>query len=400
MLVMARHQEALEQSATESQALILNASGRAIWDLCDGGRSMDEIVETLAEAFSVDKAQLREHVGHALAELSHSGFIEGLDQAASDGPAITVVIGIEDTPYFWWQTAIFLESFRGKLPPDWRTFVVVCNNGETISPELERILQRYGTAFAQATNHAKTNRIDIGNKGGECHAALNRIEALSVAGRTVGDQDLICLLDSDIFLYGPLKREILPKGCAAARNWHIENAKFFATVEKNAGKGIDLNKLLQAMGCEQPFLPGGVNVFVTGAVAKNEKFVADCFRFAHALFLLARAADVEIAWMAEMPCFALAMTANGIVYELLENAELLVSNCVEASIPHGTLYHYYSDPRDFGRFAFCGSKWHKQAYRYDDFLLSDFEFFARKASTDHERYFFQLAKQARARLDV
>ncbi len=171
-------------------------------------------------------------------------------------------------------------------------------------------------------------------------------------------------------------------------------------MEKNAGKGIDLNKLLQAMGCEQPFLPGGVNVFVTGAVARNDKFIADCYRFAHALFLLARAAHIEIAWMAEMPCFALAMTANCIAYELLENAELLVSSCAEPSIPYGTLYHYYSDPRDSGRFAFRGSKWHKQAYRDQDFLLSDFESFARKASTDHERYFFQLAKQARARLDV
>jgi len=313
---------------------------------------------------------------------------------------ITFVIGIEDKPYFWWQTAIFLESFRGKLPTGWRTFVVVCNNGAKISPELERILNRYSTPFSQSTNHAQTHRIDIGRNGGECHAALNRVEALSVAAKSVRDDDLICLLDSDIFLYGPLNMEIMPSGCAAARNWHIDNTKFFATVNKNAGRGIDLNKLLEAMGCEQPFLPGGVNVFVTGKVAKKEKFIADCYRFAHALFLLARAADVEIAWMAEMPCFALAMTANGIAYELLENTEFLVSSCAEASIPHGTLYHYYSDPKDSGRFAFRGSKWHKQAYHDQDFLLSDFDSFARKASTDHERYFFQLAKQAGARIDV
>ena len=399
VLVMSQQKtEALEETC-ESQALTLNTSGRAIWDLCDGNHSTSEIADTLAQRFSVDRSALRTQVGHALAELSHLGFIEGLHHSAH-GPATSFVIGIEDKPYFWWQTAIFLESFRGKLPEGWRTFVVVCNNGEELSSELTRILERYGTAYAQATNHANTHHIDIGKNGGECHAALNRVEALSVAGKGVGDKDLICLLDSDIFLYGELNTEIMPKGCAAARNWHIEHPKFFSTVDKNGGNGIDLNKLLEAMGCQQPFLPGGVNVFITGKAAKNQKFIADCYRFAHALFLLAHAADVEIAWMAEMPCFALAMTANGITYDLLENTELVVSSCAETSIPPGTLYHYYSDPKDSGRFAFLGSKWHKQAYQDDDFLHSDLESFARKASTDHERYFFKLAQRARARIDV
>ena len=364
--------EAAEETS-QIQALTLNASGRAIWDLCDGNRSLSQIADTLAERFAVDRSPLRTQVGHALAELSHLGFIEGLHRSAL-GPATTFAIGIEDKPYFWWQTAIFLESFRGKLPDGWRTFVVVCNNGDELSPELKRILERYGTAYAQATNHANTYPIDIGKDGGECHAALNRVEALSVAARSVGDEDLICLLDSDIFLFDGINTEIMPKGCAAARSWHIEHPKFFATVDQNRGNGIDLHKLLEAMGCEQPFLPGGVNVFVTGAVAKNPKFIADCYRFAHALFLLAHAADVEIAWMAEMPCFALAMTVNGIAYDLLENTELVVSSCGETSIPPGTLYHYYSDPKDHGQFAFFDSKWHKQAYHDNDLLRADLEF--------------------------
>jgi hypothetical protein len=400
VLVMSHRQGEIPEDVADRQALTLNASGCAIWELCNGNRSPDEIVNVLAERFSVDRSQLFGQVGHALAELSRLEFIEDLHQVGPSGTTTTFVIAVEDKPYFWWQTAIFLESFRGKLPAGWRTFVVVCNNGQEISSELRKILERYDTAFAQGTNHANTHRIDIGKNGGECHAALNRVEALSVAGKTVSDKDLICLLDSDIFLYGSLNTEVMPKGCAAARNWHIENEKFFSTVEKNAGQGINLNKLLEAIGCDRPFLPGGVNVFVTGEVAKNPKFIADCYRFAHALFLLAHAVGIEVAWMAEMPCFALAMTVNGITYDLLENKELVVSDCDEASIPHGTLYHYYSDPGDFGRAAFRGSKWHKQAYRSDDFLRSDFEFYAGKANTDHERYFFQLAKQARARLDV
>ena len=101
-----------------------------------------------------------------------------------------------------------------------------------------------------------------------------------------------------------------------------------------------------------------------------------------------------------MPCFTLAMTANGVPWDLLDNQEFLVSSCREAAIPAGTLYHYYADPADDGNAAFLDSKWHKQAYRQEDFLLSDFSKFSADAKSDHEKYFFQLALKARERLHV
>lgn len=384
----------------DNQALAINQTGRAIWELCDGTHSPDAIARLLGSQFDVDREILLKHVGLALVDLSRLGLLGGLVEHSRAQTATTFAIGIEDKPYFWWQTAIFLESFRGKLPAGWQTYVVVCNNGETISSELRNILHRYDTKFAQATNHARSHRIDIGHNGGECYAALNRVEALSVVSDKIDPSGMICLLDSDVFLYGDLQLDIMPAGCAMARNWHIEHDMFLSTVKKNQGKGVDLHKLLDAIGCKQQFEPGGVNVFVTGEVARNRKFIADCFRFAHALFLLGKAAGAEVAWMAEMPCFALALTANGIAYDLLDRKEFLVSDCDEASIPPGTLYHYYSDPKDFGRAAFRDSKWHKQAYVDRDFLMTDFEQFASRATSDHERYFFQLAATARRRLYV
>jgi hypothetical protein len=395
----ARHLSVQNESADARAAITLNPSARAIWELCDGERRFDQIVETLGRHFGLGPDVLRPQVWYVLAQMERQGFLRGVERAAAAGPDTTFVIGIEDKPYFWWQTAIFLESLEGKLPAGWRTFVVVCNNGRPVSPDLRKILVLYGTAYCTGTNHADTNRIDVGVNGGECHAALNRVEALSAAGKAVGSDELLCLLDSDIFLYGELNLQVMPHRCALSRNWHIEAPTFFSTVDKNNGKGVDLNKLLDAIGCEQPFRPGGVNVFVTGAVAQDSKFIADCFRFSHALFLLGRAAGVESAWIAEMPCFALALTANQIEYELIETKELLVSDCDEAEIPAGTFYHYYSDPKDFGRSAFRGSTWHKQAYR-DNFLNTDFEHFAREATTDHERYFFELARRCRQRLNV
>ena len=55
--------------------------------------------------------------------------------------------------------------------------------------------------FELTTNHADSNLIDIGYDKGECYSAANRIQALSIAAKHVAPDDLICLLDSDIFLY-------------------------------------------------------------------------------------------------------------------------------------------------------------------------------------------------------
>jgi len=385
-----------------NRALTLNGSGRAIWELCDGSHTVADMVRALEGRFPVDRDLLSRQVPEALAEMSRAGFIEAVPDRSVHETGTVFVIGIEDKPYFWWQTAIFLESFRGKLPRGWRTLVVVCNDGNPLSDDLNRIVSSYGTEVAVGKNHDHMGRIDAGDKGGQGYSALNRIEALAIASGHVNDADILCLLDSDIFLFGDLNTEIMPSGCAAPRNWHIAKDLFFSTVADNQGMGIDLRKLLEAIGCEADFKPGGVNVFVTGKVAKNEKYVADCFRFAEAIFLLGRIAAIESVWMAEMPCFTLAMTANGIPYDLLEAKELRVSDCHEKSIPAGTLYHYYSDPRDThsDQGAFHGSKWYKHVYMQNDFLKSDFRQFAADASTDHEKYFFQLATNAKQRRDV
>jgi Coenzyme PQQ synthesis protein D (PqqD) len=382
-----------------NRALALNSTGRLVWELCDGGRTSEEIVDALADRFAADREVVSGDVTALLALLSAGGFLEGLQPDTASVPRTTFVIGIEDTPYFRWQTAIFLESFRGKLPPGWKTLVVVCNNGEALSNELSAILSCYGTEVARGTNHGRVNRVHVGNPGGLNYPAVNRVEALRVAAGSVGERDIVCVLDSDTFLFRDLNRDIMPTGCALPRNWHIENKRFFSTVSANNGRGIDLRKLLEAIGCEGEFKPGGVNVFVRGDVAKNPKFIADCFRFAHALCLLGQAAGVEVTWMAEMPCFALAMAANRVNYELLERKELLVSDCTEETIPIGTIYHYYADPAD-GTGGFRNSKWCKQAFRDRDFLASAFDVYAANAETDHEQYFFELASRARERLNV
>ncbi len=400
LLILTDDRPRLSSDEPRQKALAVSQTGRAIWELCNGINAPDDIARSLASHYDIDFPVLRHHVYEALTDLSRLGFIEGLVEHERATIPTVFAIGIEDSPYFRWQTAILLESLQGKLPAGWQAHVVVCNDGAEISAPLRNILTAYKAKYTVATNHGHNHRIDIGLNGGRFYPAMNKAEALAVAAQSVRPSDMIFLLDSDMFLYGDLPLDIFPGGCALPRNWHVEHQPFLASVGQNGGKGIDLNKLLEAIGCESPFHAGGVNVFVTGTVARDPKFIADCFRFAHALYLLGQAAGAELTWIAEMPCFALAMTANGVSFDLLVDKQFLVSDCDEAEIPDGTFYHYYSDPKDFGRAAFKGSTWCKQAYADRDFLSTDFDHFARDATTAHERYFFELANRARRRLNA
>ena len=161
---------------------------------------------------------------------------------------------------------------------------------------------------------------------------------------------------------------------------------------------IHLPTLLASIGCPHAFKPGGVLVFLTGRTIKTKKFIQDCFRFTQILYLLGTIVEVPKTWLAEMPCFALALTANGIDYDLIDVPEFVPQHPWEQSIAPGSLYHYYHDLKDGGDGAFHGSKWYKQLFFHIDFLNTDMDGFHAAAQTDHGQYFFELAKQAQQRL--
>ena len=227
-----------DEFKTTTQGLALNSSARAIWELCDGTRSLREITDILTARFAADREVLSREVLGTLANFSELELIWELTKAPAAPARTTFVVGTEDKPYFWWQTALFLESFSGKLPPNWQTLFVVCNNGEPISDELKRILGSYDTQFAQARNHARSHPLDAGSSAGSHHGGLNKIQALSVASSYVGDDDIVCLLDSDTFLYRDLNPDIMPKRCALPWNWHVDQEKFFSTIPANNGAGV------------------------------------------------------------------------------------------------------------------------------------------------------------------
>ena len=60
----------------ESKRLFLNASGKIIWELCDGNRSIDELASVLGQQFEVDIETMAEQIRQIVEQLNQIGFVE------------------------------------------------------------------------------------------------------------------------------------------------------------------------------------------------------------------------------------------------------------------------------------------------------------------------------------
>lgn len=394
----------------------LNATGSAVWDLCDGRHSLVQIHDHLCERFEGDEVQIMADVATALfrfrsldllepsslsdPRIARSGTIV-LAPSEDTGPKVHIVHGIEDTNYFRWQVAIMFESLVGQMPAGWEIKVVVCNNHRPISPELKHIFDTYGIEHYTGESHADNHHIDFAG-GGDRYVPMNRVEALNIISHHVAPDDLVCLMDTDIFLYGELQPDLFPRHNAMASNWIIGQEKYFQFAA-NDKKGLNLPKLLEALGCEKEFKPGGVMVFLTGDTLQRDdrKVVRDCFRFLQIHFLAAKILDMPHhgVWVAEMACFAMAMYPNGIDYELLNIEQFAVQEQHANELPNGSFFHYYTDINDEGSSGpFYKSQWHKQLFHNQNFLKSDIDSFLDVAQGNVERRFMTLAKKSRDRL--
>lgn len=309
---------------------------------------------------------------------------------------VKFVVGIEDCVYMRWQLAILLESLNGKLPAGWELWVVICNELEPPSKELSLILDTYQTRWFPALDMPTRVNIDFA-EGVERYYPLNRIEALSIAGEYLDDDDLICLIETDIFLYRDLVLDVFPQHNALFDNWIVRQELFFGYGAETVG--VRLDKLLESIGSTKPFKPGGVTIFLDAPTARNKKLLQDCYRFAQVLILLGRIATVKQTWPAEMACFALALTANNIEYDLFDPPHFTTQNMRSPTICDGTFYHYYCDSRDRGGTgAFWGCPWSKHLYKEDNLLMYDPELLRAGARTEHQLYFADLIERARRRI--
>jgi hypothetical protein len=393
------------------RAYALNESGAAIWALCDGAHSLRDMLEELRTRYAGEDVGVLTDVAEALLRFSSFDLLETAVEprvgrsaptvvgspALSTRPRVRFVFGIEDRVYFHWQLAILFESFVGQLPPGWDITIVVCNDHAALSPQLTRLLHVYGATAITGANHGGSHDIDFaGGRGG--YVALHRVEALKCIAGHVEPDDVVCLMDTDVFLFGEMQEDLFPTGNAMAENWIIGARPFMGFA--SSGRGIDLDKLLASMGCETPLKPGGVTVFLTGETLRNQKVISDCFRFAQILFLLGKVLDLpgSATWVAEMACVAMALTPNRIDYTLLDIPQFAVPGPQQETAPDGSFFHYYCDANDGGGGPFRNSEWHKQLFESSDFLLADLDGFRAGATSPLERRFLELALAARRRL--
>ncbi len=365
------------------------------------GDELEMMADLTTALFQMEALELLESTSLADPKKTQAGTVL-LSPVVQPGRCIRIVHGIEDRPYFHWQLAIMFESLVGQMPAGWELNIVVCNNHRPISSELSHILGTYNVAHFTGESHADNHHMDFSG-GGDRYVPLNRVEALNIISQHVAPDDLVCLMDSDIFLFGDLKEDLFPSGNAMASNWIIGQEKYFQFSAKDT-KGLSLPKLLEALGCEQEFKPGGVMVFLTGDTlqANDRKVVRDCFRFLQILYLMGKVLELPShgVWVAEMACFAMAMYPNDIDYELLDIEQFAVQEQNANELPDGTFFHYYTDINDGSFGPFYNSQWHKQLFHEQSFLHADIESFLEVAESEAEICFMKLAQQARDRLNV
>lgn len=399
-------------SPAGDMAHALNESAMSVWKLCDGQHTPLDMLGVLRNCYAGDAVDMLVDLNEALFRFHHLGLI---DLAAptlggqedhpvvehaplpEHGPRVRFVFGIEDKPYFYWQLAILFESLVGQLAPGWDITVVVCNDHKMLSKELSQLIEVYGVRVITGDNHAHSHEIDFSaSQGG--YVALNRVEALRAIAAFVAPDDIVCLMDTDVFLYGEMQVDLFPTGNAMASNNIINDTLFMGLGSEKYG--VDLQKLLSALGCDRTLKRGGVTVFMTGATVSNEKVIQDCFRFAQIVYLLGKAAGLPDGnvWMAEMACFAMALTANDIDYDLLDTPQFAVPAPQQSAVSEGSFFHYFADINDKPGGPFVGSEWSKQLFYDRNFLAENIESFRRGAKSDVERRFLDLSIAAKRRL--
>lgn len=322
-------------------------------------------------------------------------------------PPVKILVSIEDTPYFWWQTAVWLESLSGKLPSSWEPWIVVCQPKETpFSPELSHLQYIYPTArLFHGPFHGK--HVLLTDKSMLFHG-INKITALEVIQPLVKGEERVFLTETDVFLYGPLnKTPFLGKGNIIQENW-ITSLPLFPKIFP-LDSGVDLQQFLTLLGTTTltPYQGGGVALLLTASTLTHPTFIQHCFDFCQALMVLGHIKHIRQLNLFDMVCYTLSLHYNNIPYTLSSSPLWTTDNIHNNTIAPGSWYHYYVDIHDHvssptARGAFFGDPWYKQRYRNENMLQvitsEQFQVWHDRTPTNHAKAFYGYCIAAKERL--
>ena len=74
------YEEAVLYSSTQDMAFALNSTAKAIWELCDGNRTVGEICKELEQHFNCSETDLRSDVIKTVSLMNQQGLLK-LDNA-------------------------------------------------------------------------------------------------------------------------------------------------------------------------------------------------------------------------------------------------------------------------------------------------------------------------------
>lgn len=127
ILKVTRAEPGLIPVEEKSPGVRLNEVGRDIWDLCDGTRSFEDIVDQLLEEYEGEPGKIRENIRKVISDLREKEFLTYEDEIKDYD-----VVEVPPQKYLIWDDNVLWNEMEGQI--------IAMNNETGMSLELPKEL--------------------------------------------------------------------------------------------------------------------------------------------------------------------------------------------------------------------------------------------------------------------
>lgn len=110
ILVVLKTAESSPPTEDKSSSVTLNETGRAIWELCDGTKTFDVIVDHLLKEYKGDPEQIRESVEETISALKEQGFL-----TYEETPKEYDILNVSPQKYPIWHDNVIWNEEKGHI---------------------------------------------------------------------------------------------------------------------------------------------------------------------------------------------------------------------------------------------------------------------------------------------
>lgn len=151
VLAVLKVSESGPSAEDKSSSVNLNETGRAIWELCDGTKTLDIIVDQLLEEYEGDPEQIRENVEETISALKEQGFL-----TYEETPKEYDILRVPPQKYLVWHDNVIwneekdhvvaMDNQTGRafpVPDEAKEMWKLCNGKKTVG-EILSVLNEKG----------------------------------------------------------------------------------------------------------------------------------------------------------------------------------------------------------------------------------------------------------------